>query len=474
MGFWDNLSIKKIIGGKPLQSVLPMSGPLGSTVSINRGIVTWQGADAQSFVNDGYVGNDIVYSIVKLITDKARIAPFSVYKVIDERAAKKYKALMSQPEKIENWKEIEELRTKAFEIYTGDMRLNELLAHPNDSDSWADIVEQWCAFKLVTGNSFVYGRLIEEGANKGKPLSINVLPAQYMAIIANVEIFPPTAVGYQLYYGKLWSFTRDEILHDKYFNPQWNITGNQLYGQSPLRAAAKVLTRSNEAKTAAVSAFQNGGPAGVLFMNDDRFDPISGSAQAQALKKSVSEKAGAQNFNQIAVSGYKVDWKQIGLSPVELNILESEKWDMKSLCNIYGVPSQLLNDADNKTYNNQQEGEKALTLRCAIPLLNEIRDDFNKKLHTDWGYATQRDIYIDYDVTVYKELEANKNLQVDWLDKAWWLTPKQKYEQMGMQIPDYIPQEELEKLYIPSNVAPMDAFQPLELPKNIDEILNVK
>jgi len=474
MGIWDNFSIKKLIGAKPIQSVLPMTGPLGSTVSINRGIVTWQGADAQSFVNDGYAANDIVYSIVKLITDKARIAPFGVYRVIDQASAKKYKSLMSQPEKIENWKEIEALKTKAFEIYTGDARLTDLLEHPNDTDSWADVVEQWCAFKLVTGNSFVYGRLIEAGANQGKPLSINVLPAQYMAIIANVEVFPPVVAGYQLYYGKLWSFKKEEILHDKYFNPQWNITGNQLYGQSPLKAASRTLTRSNEAKTAAVSAFQNGGPAGVLFMNDDRFDPISGGQQAQALKKSVSEKGGSANFNQIAVSGYKVDWKEIGLSPVELGILESEKWDMVSLCNIYGVPSQLLNDAANKTYNNQSEGEKALTLRCAIPLLNEIRDDLNKKLHTDWGYANQRDIFIDYDICVYKELEANKAEQVAWLNQAWWLTPKQKYEAMGMQIPDYVDQAELEKLYIPSSLQPTDAFQPIELPKNINDLLNNK
>jgi HK97 family phage portal protein len=473
MAIWDFLSKKKITASKPLQSVLPMTGPLGSTVSINRGIVTWQGADAQSFVNDGYCANDIVYSIVKLITDKAKLAPFSVFKVINEPAAKKYKALMSQPEKIKNWKDVLELRTKAFEEYTGDSRLNELLKHPNDEDSWADVVEQWCAFKLVTGNSFVYGRLIEGGANMGKPLSINVLPAQYMAIIANVEVFPPVVAGYQLYFGKLWSFKREEILHDKYFNPQWNITGNQLYGQSPLKAASRTLTRSNEAKTAAVSAFQNGGPAGVLFMNDDRFDPISGSEQAAALKRSVSEKAGSSNFNQIAVSGYKVDWKEIGLSPVELGILESEKWDMVSLCNVYGVPSQLMNDSMNKTYNNQLEGEKALTLRCAIPLLNEIRDDFNKKLHTDWGYANQQDVFIDYDLTVYQELEANKVMQVDWLDKAWWLTPIQKYEEMGIHVPDEL-REELSKIYIPSNLQPLDTYQPIQLPKNIDDLLNTK
>jgi len=473
MAIWDFLSKKKISAVKPLQSVLPMTGPLGSSVAINRGIVTWQGADAQSFVNDGYVGNDIVYSIVRLITDKAKLAPFGVFKVINETAAKKYKALMSQPEKIKNWKDVLELRSKAFEEYTGDQRLNELLKHPNEEDSWADVVEQWCAFKLVTGNSFVYGRLIEGGANMGKPLTINVLPAQYMAIIANVEVFPPVVAGYQLYFGKLWSFKREEILHDKYFNPQWNITGNQLYGQSPLKAASRTLTRSNEAKTAAVSAFQNGGPAGVLFMNDDRFDPISGGEQAAALKKSVSEKAGSSNYNQIAVSGYKVDWKEIGLSPVELGILESEKWDMVSLCNVYGVPSQLMNDASNKTFNNQQEGEKALTLRCAIPLLNEIRDDFNKKLHTDWGYANQQDIFIDYDLTVYQELEANKVQQVDWLDKAWWLTPIQKYEEMGIHVPDEL-RDELSKIYIPSNLQALDTFQPMEAPKNLNDLLNNK
>ena len=238
---------------------------------------------------------------------------------------------------------------------------------------------------------------------------------------------------------------------DKFFNPAWNVTGNELYGQSPLMAAARTLTRSNEAKTAAVASFQNGGPAGVLFMNDDRFDPTSGTQQAQALKKAVSEKGGSANFNSIAVSGYKVDWKQIGLSPVELNIIESEKWDMKSLCNIYGVPSQLLNDADNKTYNNQREGEKALTLRCAIPLLDAITENLNRKLHSDWGYRGTN-IYVGYDIQVYQELEANKTEQVDWLDKAWWIPPAQKLEIMGIKAPDYVPAEELEKIYVPSNV----------------------
>jgi HK97 family phage portal protein len=434
---------------------------MNSQIAIERGIVTWQGADQRSFVDDGYVANDIVYSIIKLITDKAKIAPFHVYKVVDEKAAKKYKSLAAQ--KDINLKELETLHKKAYELYTGDQRLNELLKYPNEEDCWSDLVEQWCGFKLITGNSFIYGKLIEAGNNQGKPYELFALPSQYMAIIANINVFPPTRAGYQLYYGQMWSFDTKEILHDKYFNPQWGVTAGQLYGQSPLRAAAKNLTRSNEAKTAAVASFQNGGPAGVLFMNDERFDPTSGQAQAQALKTAVSQKGGAANFNSIAVSGYKVDWKQIGLSPVELNIIESEKWDLKALCNIYGVPSQLLNDSDSKTYNNQREGEKALTLRCAIPLLNALTENLNRKLHTDWGYKGTN-LYVDYDLSVYGELEANKSEQTAWLNTAWWISPKQKLDIMNIEVPDYIPTEELEKLYIPTGLQTIDQFQPLNIP----------
>jgi HK97 family phage portal protein len=458
MGLFDIFSKKKI-------NTLFPTIPMNSQIAIERGIVTWQGADQRSFVDDGYVANDIVYSIIKLITDKAKIAPFHVYKVVDEKAAKKYKSLAAQ--KDINLKELETLHKKAYELYTGDQRLNELLKYPNEEDCWSDLVEQWCGFKLITGNSFIYGKLIESGNNQGKPYELFALPSQYMAIIANINVFPPTRAGYQLYYGEMWSFDTKEILHDKYFNPQWGVTGGQLYGQSPLRAAAKNLTRSNEAKTAAVASFQNGGPAGVLFMNDERFDPTSGQAQAQALKTAVSQKGGAANFNSIAVSGYKVDWKQIGLSPVELNIIESEKWDLKALCNIYGVPSQLLNDSDSKTYNNQREGEKALTLRCAIPLLNSLTENLNRKLHTDWGYKGTN-LYVDYDLSVYGELEANKAEQTAWLNTAWWISPKQKLDIMNIEVPDYIPTEELEKLYIPTGLQTIDQFQPLNIPDNLN------
>jgi hypothetical protein len=36
---------------------------------------------------------------------------------------------------------------------------------------------------------------------------------------------------------------------------------------------------------------------------------------------------------------------------------------------------------------------------------------------------------------------------------------------MGLEVPDYIDEAELEKLYIPTSVQPIDEFQPLTIPE---------
>ena len=102
-----------------------------------------------------------------------------------------------------------------------------------------------------------------------------------------------------------------------------------------------------------------------------------------------------------------------------------------------------------------------------MPLLNDFTANLNRKLHTDWGYKGTN-IYVGYDVKVYQELEANKTDQATWLDKAWWIAPKQKMEIMGLETPDYIPIEEMEKLYVPSSLQPIDQFQPLNIPDNLN------
>jgi HK97 family phage portal protein len=443
-----------------LRAFINPTGTQSAQFAINRGIATWQGQDGQSFVRDGYAGNDIVYSVIHLITDRAKVAPWAVYKEKNKAKAKQYKALMKSPDKIQDWHAAEQLKNEAYEVYTGDALLNELLTYPNQEDTWADLMEAWLSFKLVCGNAFIYAKQIEAGANMGKPLTLTALPSQFMSIYADIQAFPAVKTGYQLYIGRLVEFTLGEILHDKYVNLQWDAVGGELYGMSPLKAAAKNLTRSNEAKTAAVAQFQNGGPDVVMYMDDDRFDPVNGSDQVEAMKKKLAENAGSKNKGKVINSGWKVGVHKIGLSPVDLNIIESEKWDMRAIANIYGVPSQLLNDSEGKTYNNVREAQKELIVRAVLPLLVSARDNFNRMLHTMWGYKGSG-LMVDFSLDAYPELVADRKDQVEYLNTAWWIPPAQKNNILGVRTPDYIDPADMQRLYIPSNIAPIDDFPQL-------------
>lgn len=413
-------------------------------MEIIRGQVTWGGQNAEAFINEGYAGNDIVYSVINLITNKAKVAPWSAYKIKDEKKFLQYKALISNPTDTTDWHMIESLKNQSLEVYTGDARLNELLKYPNQQDTWADLVEQWGAYKLTIGNAYVYGQLIQAGANKCKPFTLSTLPAQYMSIKADVNLIPSRVVGYQLYLGLTQNFTLEEILHDRFANLRADANGMQLYGMSPLQAAYKTIIRSNESKTAAVANLQNGGPQGVLYTDDQRMNGSAAVAQADALRQKLAEFSGARNKNKVATSAYKTGFTALGLSNVDLDIINQEMWDMRLICNIYGVPSQLLNDPANKAENNAIQAEKALTSRAALPLLTAMQDNLNRKLQSDWGYKGQN-IVVCFDMSAYPELQEDRVSQVNWLDKSL-LPLKERYKIMGVN-PEGVSEEMLNTIY---------------------------
>lgn len=433
----------------------------------NKGTVTWQGGNAEEQVKQGYSGNDIVYSIIRLITDKVKQAPWGEYKIVDETEYKRYQAAIKSKDTTISGKRLAEMHLKALEPVKTGGRITELLKYPNPTDSWGDIVEAYSAFKLITGNAYVYGKQIPMGANKGQPLELWVMPSQYMSIIADLNVFPILPTGYQLYLQFIQQFNTQEILHDKYFNPNWNIVGNQLYGLSPLQAAAKVLTRSNEGKQASVSSLQNGGPAVLVFVNDDRYDPQQTVQEAQDITKTLARNQGSKNVNQAIATGYKMGAVPLGLSPVELDILNAEQFDVQSMCNVFGVPAALMGIKGGMTYNGMPEAEKALTVRCALPMLASIRDQFNRKFAKDWG--NQKTV-VDFDITVYQELQEDKEKQVRWLKDAPIKTGR-KLEILGESTEGYST-EQLDSIIIGSGSTTLDeviAPAPINIPNGLND-----
>lgn len=394
------------------------STPAGSTPNyqlLNGRLVAYDD-NKITYLNKGYDLNDIIYSIITLVMDKIRVAPWGVYKIKDEQA---YGALKGMQKKSDwgttDYTKAAALQHKALEMVKNPGRLGDLMKFPNDEETMSDLVANGAGFKLLTGDTFVWANILKAGANAGLPIELWLLPSQYTNIYST-DTFPSRITGYDV---NIWpdkKYLPSEVLHTKYWNPGWSVQGSQHYGVAPLKAALRLIQRNNSSMTASAATFQNEGVKGILYM-DNQVGNVDGAEVAQEVSKMAAtlrtEWQGERNRNKMGLSGYTMGWLPVGLNSDEMQLIESEKWDLRRLCSVFGIQSQLLNDPDNKTYANAEEAEKSLTTRAALPQLTSFRDNFNRKLTKDWGNASN--IICDFDLSVYSELQQDTKEMVAWL-----------------------------------------------------------
>lgn len=437
----------------------------GSFQKVGTNLV-WLQDNQESYINEGYCGNDIVYSIISIASEKARVAPWNVYKIVDESSLKLYHAEFSK--KNFNIKKALDYRTKALELYTGDGKLNELLDWPNEQQTFSDLVAESMISKMSTGNRYIRAILLDGGANTGKPQELHALPSQWTQIFAT-NTFPARVAGYQVYINGIpLPFSKEEVMHDKMPNPVFDFYGSQLYGQSPLKAMIYNLTRSKYAKQASTSSFVNLGPDTIIYVDDTRMTGDESVEQAGAVKKKLYEEhSGVFNRKKMAVSGYKMGAIQLGLSPVDLNILNSEKWDVVMIANCFNFPHIILFQ-EAATHDNLKEAEKSLTSRCVLPHHTSFRNNFNRKLQTDWGYKGQN-ICVDFDLSVYNELNPDMVQLTGWIKQSDWLTIRMRYELQQQELPpEYANDPMVDKIFVPTNLVPLDDLNAM----NMNNIMN--
>lgn len=391
----------------------------------------------ENYLTKGYDINDIVFSLVDRIMDKCRIAPWGVYTIEDESAYKKLRGLIEK----KNWTakdyyDAVKLHHKALKPVKSPGKWGELLKYANDTEDFQTFISQCVGYMLLMGNNYIWGRPLKAGANAGMPNDLHLLPAQWTDIWA-LDQFPVKVTKYTVGRWPGLEFLPPQILHQKTWNPSWEVNGVQLYGVSPLRAALGLLNRSNNAMLAGISNFADQGIKGILHMKT-----TPGSVDSDELIKEVgklkevmaTEWSGPRNRGRMGLSGYDMGWLPVGQDSEEMQLIESEKWDLRRLCNIYKVQSQILNDPDNKTYNNQKEAVKAMILDAVLPQLCRQKDTLNRKASQEWGLPSGQ--VIDFDLTVYGELQEGAGETMTWYEKLIAPIPNEQRELAGLSTID--------------------------------------
>ena len=97
----------------------------------------------------------------------------------------------------------------------------------------------------------------------------------------------------------------------KDFNPNYNLSGSHLYGQSPLKAGLRSLQTNNEATETGVKYLQNQTARGVLMSDEGDINEV----QAQQLKDRFKQQyRGSNNAGDIVITPKKLSWINFGLN----------------------------------------------------------------------------------------------------------------------------------------------------------------
>jgi phage portal protein BeeE len=357
------------------------------------------GDETQVYIDQGFLGNHVIFTITDWVARKmASVSPI-VYRVKNKTALKQYKAYQSNFN-VKNIAKINELKKKAFEkLELEDHPLVELLNKPNPTQNWDEFVYGYLVYKKFVGRCFIKGSRVENSVRTKGFQQIYLLPAQH--IISESGEGATVIANYADKRQPLNKIATEEVCVIKTFSP---VAGG-FDGTSIFKSARKLLQKSSDALDAETETMQNRGAKKIVFPNltPDQLSSISMPSDSQEsnanekLRKTIKE---AGNGG-IALNSIPLGSLDLGLSPIDLNILASKSVDDKAWCSLFHVNSMVvLNDHESASYDTMQQGKVSSVTDGVIPELEALKNGLNSWLCPSYG----EDLYIDFDYTEFPEM----------------------------------------------------------------------
>lgn len=351
--------------------------PYYSTYQITGGF-RFNDFNQQQIIDKGYAGNADLYSIVRKIATTGSTIPRDLYEI------------NSDGEK--------ELITSG-ELY-------DLLQQPNRLQTMNEFVEEALIYLLLSGNNYVTGYKALGMSDVFR--EINNLPSQYVEIESGGLADPIKAYWYKELNNI--KFDTEDVMHTKYSNPKGEGV-DRLYGLSPLEAGNMALQASNNLQEADASILNNKGVSGILTNESER---SFRAEEAEALNEAWRQKAaGASKFGSILTTSAKLNYLQLGMSPSDLQLIESGAIKLRTLCNLYSVPSQLFNDPEGTTFNNMSEAKKSLYTEAVIPNMDLWLQNFNNWFIASWANAEGKDYCLELNTSGVEALQTDQKTEAE-------------------------------------------------------------
>lgn len=356
----------------------------GAIMVLNPGQPAWTGRDFRAFADEAYRKNVVAYQAVNRIADAVASVRWTVWRGEQE--------LSSHP-------------------------VLDVIDNPNPGQSGAQYLRAKVSYLMLAGNGY------EERVNVGgRPRELYQLRPDRMKVIPGSNGFPE-AYQYENAGRKVrWDVDPAtlacDVRHLRMFHPT-----DDWYGLSPIEAAAYGVDQHNEAMAWMQGLLQNSArPSGALVTKDGAG---LGDDQFHRLKAEIDAKyAGAKNAGRPMLLEGGLDWRQMGLSPVDVQVIEAKNAAARDIALGLGVPPQLLGIPGDNTYSNYEQARLAFWEDTVIPLLDMIAGDWSE-------WLGQGEVTVKPDLDQVPAIVEKRRTLWDMADKATDLTVNERRAMKG-------------------------------------------
>lgn len=355
----------------------------------------WSSRDYIKFAEEAYIKNVIAHRAINMIAQAVASVPWALYR------GKNRQKLDNHP-------------------------LLKLLIRPNPNYAGAEFFENIYAYKLISGNAFVCAAGKDNSAPKElyilRPDRVNIVSDDFGSVVGYVYKFD----NFEKFYSCNKITGQSKVLHIKNFHPL-----DDFRGLSSVEAAAFSIDQHNQAAAWNKSLLENAArPSGALILkNNGTYDASLTEEQYLRIKEQMEEVfMGSKNSGRPILIEGGLEWKEMSLSPKDMDFIEAKNSSARDIALSFGVPPQLLGIPGDNTYSNMQEARLALWEETIIPLLDHLTDSLNHWLVPMFG----ADLHLAYDVNEISGLATRREKVWARIENASFLTVNEKRQMIGL------------------------------------------
>lgn len=295
-----------------------------------------------------------------------------------------------------------------FKLWRGDQILEEgplyeLFRDVNPYMSRWQLWETTMTFLELTGNAF-WILDYPGGDTRRVPVRIWIFGPDRM----RPEVRDGVLVGWTYQHrNRRERFSVEEVIHFKYVNPY-----GDLMGMGPLQAAREAVQQDWWAQMYNRSMFKNSAePGGVL----ETEQPLTTQQVGELRKQWEARHRGADKAKRVAILHSGLKWKQIGLSPKDMEFLAARKFNREEICAVFKVPPVEVGIMEYARYANADVQRRIFWETNLIPKLKYLED----KLNTDLFARVAPEVTGEFDLSGVEVLKEDFKEKVETAYKLW-------------------------------------------------------